>query len=341
MAIVDSGNRALVMHGASRETLTGDRRLTSAGVQLVLPSLATVMLPYPVFAHPFERDFARQLDAFRVAWRYEPTTFVLSRRLDGAPRVCFTPDFYLPGLGIYVELTTVRQALVTRKHRKLRQFRTVYPHVPIVMLYRRDYQRLLSDWSSAVPALAAGEPITLPDPPRAYIDTGTLARRLDALAGQLADRYAALGERPLLVAAGQGAGLFAQDLSNRLGGLGMPADVEMVGIVQSQRGVRVQHDDGAVFAGRTATLVATMVSTGLTSFYLHRWLRHRGARLVELCALLDRRSARVAALPITYTGFEAPPAMVVGYGLCLDRAWRDLPFVGFAGQVQDARIKQH
>src|SRR5436305_1841500 len=97
----------------------------------------------PLFAHPSEREFARILDFYRVAWRYEPNSFVL-REHDGQIAEMFTPDFYLPDLDLYVELTTLRQRLVTRKNRKLRRLRELYPDVNVRLLYKRDYYELLA-----------------------------------------------------------------------------------------------------------------------------------------------------------------------------------------------------
>ena len=54
----------------------------------------------------------------------------------------FTPDFYLPEQGLYVEITVMKQSLVTRKNRKLRKLRERYPDVRIKLFYRRDVQRL-------------------------------------------------------------------------------------------------------------------------------------------------------------------------------------------------------
>ena len=58
----------------------------------------------------------------------------------------FSPDFYLPELDQYVELTTLRQRLVTKKNRKLRLLRELYPDVNVRLLYRRDYQELLAKY---------------------------------------------------------------------------------------------------------------------------------------------------------------------------------------------------
>jgi bifunctional protein TilS/HprT len=94
------------------------------------------------FAHPSERDFARVLDFYGVAWQYEPRTFVLSEDADGNPLEAFSPDFYLPELDLYIELTTLKQRLVTKKNRKVRELRERYPEVNVMILYRRDWQNL-------------------------------------------------------------------------------------------------------------------------------------------------------------------------------------------------------
>ncbi|MDE2822948.1 MAG: hypoxanthine phosphoribosyltransferase, partial [Chloroflexota bacterium] len=89
----------------------------------------------PSFAHPSESEFARILDFYGLRWEYEPLSFPL--RWEGE-RVLemMTPDFYLPDLDLYLELTTMRQSLVTQKNRKLRRMRQMYPEVDVKLLYR-------------------------------------------------------------------------------------------------------------------------------------------------------------------------------------------------------------
>jgi hypoxanthine phosphoribosyltransferase len=96
----------------------------------------------PRFAHRIELECAKVLDYYGVPWAYEPRTFVLAR--DGAGRVtsAFTPDFYLPEQDLYVEVTVMKQSLVTRKNRKLRELRRQYPDVNVKLFYRRDIERL-------------------------------------------------------------------------------------------------------------------------------------------------------------------------------------------------------
>ena len=93
-----------------------------------------------VFAHGVERQLARIFDELGLLWEYEPTTFVLERDRDGRVIEAFTPDFYLPEQDMYVECTTMRQSLTSRKNRKLRKLRE--QGVLVTVLYRRDFERL-------------------------------------------------------------------------------------------------------------------------------------------------------------------------------------------------------
>ena len=99
------------------------------------------------FAHRSERRFARILDFYRLRWEYEPHTFPLRWSHDGRAVESFTPDFWLPDLGTYLELTTLRQPLVTRKNRKLRRFRELHPDKHVRVLYRRDIERLMAKYA--------------------------------------------------------------------------------------------------------------------------------------------------------------------------------------------------
>ena len=96
----------------------------------------------PRFANQAEAECARILDYYRIAWEYEPTSFVLERDEEGRVSEAFTPDFYLPEQDLYLEITVMKQSLVTRKNRKLRKLRALYPGVRVKLFYRRDVQRL-------------------------------------------------------------------------------------------------------------------------------------------------------------------------------------------------------
>jgi hypothetical protein len=95
------------------------------------------------FGHPSEELFANLLDFYRIEWDYEPRSFPLQWDKDGKVTEAFTPDFYLPEFDLYVELTTMKQALVTRKNRKVKMLRAIYPHINIQVFYQKDFQDLI------------------------------------------------------------------------------------------------------------------------------------------------------------------------------------------------------
>lgn len=98
------------------------------------------------FAHDSEREFASILDFYQIEWQYEPRTFPLEWDSEGRITDAFTPDFYLPDLDLYVELTTLKQSLVTKKNRKLRRLRELYPDINIKLFYGRDYRSLMTKY---------------------------------------------------------------------------------------------------------------------------------------------------------------------------------------------------
>src|ERR671914_108500 len=97
----------------------------------------------PRFAHESEAELARILDYYGIEWRYEPDTFPTSWNASGAVVESFAPDFYLPQVDLYVELTTLKQSLVRRKNRKLRHLRQLYPEIRVKLFYARDFKALM------------------------------------------------------------------------------------------------------------------------------------------------------------------------------------------------------
>jgi hypoxanthine phosphoribosyltransferase len=98
------------------------------------------------FSHPSEAEFASLLDYYGIPWQYEPRTFVLIEDDEGNPVEAFSPDFYLPEQDLYVETTTLRQKLITKKNRKIRRLRERYPDINIKLFTRKDFRTLLAGW---------------------------------------------------------------------------------------------------------------------------------------------------------------------------------------------------
>jgi hypoxanthine phosphoribosyltransferase len=88
--------------------------------------------------------FAALLDLHEERWEYEPVEFALRWDEHGTPVSGFRPDFWLPERGLFIELTTADQRLVTRKNGKVRRMRELYPEVPVAVVYQRDFLALLA-----------------------------------------------------------------------------------------------------------------------------------------------------------------------------------------------------
>ncbi|MDE2058601.1 MAG: cytidylate kinase-like family protein [candidate division NC10 bacterium] len=104
-----------------------------------------VARPLP-FAHPSEEEFAKVLDFYQIRWEYEPRTFPLAWDEAGNATEAFSPDFYLVDFDLFIELTTLKQSLVTEKNRKIRRFRELYPEITLKVFYGRDYRNLLAKY---------------------------------------------------------------------------------------------------------------------------------------------------------------------------------------------------
>ena len=100
----------------------------------------------PDFAHEVEEEFARILDYYGIAWQYEPRAFPLAWDEQGKATKAFAPDFYLPEEDLYIELTTMRPKLITRKNRKLRKMKELYPDVNVKLFKRQDLRDILIEY---------------------------------------------------------------------------------------------------------------------------------------------------------------------------------------------------
>jgi hypothetical protein len=95
------------------------------------------------FAHASEAEFARILDFYQVPFEYEPSVFPILWDLDGNVLESFAPDFFLPDMELFIELTTLQQKLVRKKNRKVRRLRELYPSLRIKLFYARDFRALM------------------------------------------------------------------------------------------------------------------------------------------------------------------------------------------------------
>lgn len=97
----------------------------------------------PIFVHKIEAEFARILDYYGIEWEYEPRTFELAWDDEGNVTEAFSPDFYLPQQDRFIELTTMRPKLITKKNRKIRRMKELYPEIDVKLFKRSDLRQMM------------------------------------------------------------------------------------------------------------------------------------------------------------------------------------------------------
>jgi hypoxanthine phosphoribosyltransferase len=272
------------------------------------------------FAHPSEEDFARILDFYDIDWVYEPRSFLLQWQGDRITEM-FTPDFYLPSLDLYIELTTMKQSLVTDKNRKLRRLKELYPEVKITLLYKKDYDRLLAKYGCGPLAESRAHGIK-----RVLYSAVEINRRVQEIAAKISQDYA--DRRPILVGLQRGFLCFMADLIRQIT---VPLDIDFMAISHygddNRPAVRITKDLDLNIKDRHVIVVEDIVDLGITLNYIIKHLRDKGPASLSVCTLLDKRVRRIADVPLDYVGFEVPDEFLVGYGLDYLEEYRNLPFI--------------
>ena len=90
--------------------------------------------------------------------------------------------------------------------------------------------------------------------------------------------------------------------------------------------VQLLYDPDAALEDRAVVLVEDIVDSGTTLKRLLPLLRERGARSLEVCALLHKRLVTLDPEP-RWVGFDAPREFLVGYGLDYSENFRHLPYI--------------
>ena len=71
-----------------------------------------------------------------------------------------------------------------------------------------------------------------------------------------------------------------------------------------------------------------IIDSGRTMKRLVELLGQRRPASLAICALLDKKLLPEPIPELRWTGFTAPPAFLVGYGLDHAEDYRHLPFIG-------------
>jgi bifunctional protein TilS/HprT len=304
-----------VLKSEHQETVTKRQKLTET------PGLPPSSLRPSSFGHPSEQEFAKLLDFYRIEWLYEPRSFPLAWHEDKVAEM-FTPDFYLPELDLYIELTTLKQSLITEKNRKLRRLRELYPEINIKLLNKSDYLRLLAKYGYG----RLGE-TKVKGIDRVLFSHTQIQRHVKALAKRISRDY--IGRKLVLVGILKGVMCFMSDLMQHIT---LPLNVDFMAIsyygTNNEPAVKITKDLDTSIAGLDVLMVEDIVDTGMTLNYVLDHLASHNPASLRVCTLLDKRVRRLIDVPLDYIGFEIPDEFVVGYGLDFHGEYRNLPFIG-------------
>jgi hypoxanthine phosphoribosyltransferase len=276
-------------------------------------------IPAP-FVHPAEVEFAAFLDFYRIRWQYEPKSFPLRWR-DGRVAEMLTPDFYLPEQDLYVELTTMRQALVTRKNRKIRRLQELYPNVNVVLVHRKAFHEVLGRFGYGAVDITSLAP---DDIERILLSAAEIRERVQGLGQEISRDYAS--ESLVLVGLLKGITFFLADLAREIT---RPLVIEYLSVHGPDSSPEISIEKGldTDIKGKHVLLVEDIVNTGLTMDFVLDHLRKQEPASLTVCALLDKTERRIVPVDVKYVGFTIPNEYVVGYGLDHRGLYRNLPFI--------------
>ena len=281
----------------------------------------------PRFANQAELECAKLLDYYGVPWEYEPRTFVLEEDEDGRVAEAFTPDFYLPEQDLYLEITVMKQSLVTRKNRKLRKLRERYPE-------RARSSSSTSATSSGWPSdfrldLAVLEP-SRPADRRGLPHRGGARRARARARREIARDYA--GREPLLVALAEGERSSSSPTSRaRCRSCTRLDFVELAGYGGGDDGrprqIRLLKDLDADIARPRRPARRGRRRHRLTLHYLvadARAARARARSPSRRCSTGPTAGSSTTC-PCATSASPCPDELFVGYGFDLDERYRNLP----------------
>lgn len=137
----------------------------------------------------------------------------------------------------------------------------------------------------------------------------------------------------LVISVLKGSFIFAADLIRALHHAGLAPEVEFItlssyGTGTVSQGVRIIKDIDSEVKDRDILLIDDILESGRTLSFARDLMMERGARHVSIAVLLDKHDKRQTSLEADHVGFKCPDHFVVGYGMDVAYAFRELPYVG-------------
>jgi hypoxanthine phosphoribosyltransferase len=162
-----------------------------------------------------------------------------------------------------------------------------------------------------------------------YLNRHELDVATRSVAERLNRDYA--GKKVVLVCVLKGGFVFCADLIRQIDNVDV--DVEFVRLSSHGRALRstgtvtILKDISTDVRDKHVLIVEEIIDSGRSLRFLYERLKSAGPASVEVVTLLDKKSKRVADVPVKYVGREIEDQFLVGYGLDLEEKCRNLPDV--------------
>jgi hypoxanthine phosphoribosyltransferase len=159
-----------------------------------------------------------------------------------------------------------------------------------------------------------------------------IAKAIDRMAVEIARSKPV---RLLVVPILKGSFVSAADLMRACHRVGLSPEVDFMMLASyrestvSSGRVDILRDIATDVRGRDVLLVDDILESGRTLAYAKDLLMARGASRVMTSVLLDKSGHRAADIEADFKGFDCPDKFVVGFGMDMGHAFRELPFVGY------------
>lgn len=147
-------------------------------------------------------------------------------------------------------------------------------------------------------------------------------------------------EELVVVAVLAGSILFASDLVKRLK---MPVQLEFVRLSSYGNDLKTSGKVKPVdltlpsLEGKNVLIVEDIVDSGFTAEFIINYLKlQHSAASVKFAALLNKTCARKVPVHVDFSGFEIDDKFVVGYGMDFKGYYRNLPYISYFPQENDA-----
>lgn len=163
-----------------------------------------------------------------------------------------------------------------------------------------------------------------------FLTREDIARRIGEIGRDITNDYR--GKNLLLLSVLKGAIIFMADLARAVD---LPLEMEYLAITSYQqdhddphhRNIRITKDIAHPLHNKDVLIVEDIIDTGLTLYYILRFLAAKEPRSLEVCTFLDRPYRRLVDIDVRYTGFTVPDTFFVGYGFDFRQRSRNLPYL--------------